>query len=200
MPPVLAAVQDRLETQLAPQRERNQRRSPAGRLLRRDLLRLNLPSCRSVAPKDPHQRVEVRCELVLAPQGGDDALLGAAALPVGLDQANVFVHDPGTTTRPDRTQKHILTSDDIAPVPYWSRKQRAKPESRLSLGISADPLPSPATTRSCGSTHHAKCQTWANLPSRAREPSHSIAPRIPVGFFTTRRSLLAYSPSTLDTS
>jgi hypothetical protein len=53
----------------------------------------------------------VRGEQVLAAEITDDALLGAAVLPVGLDEANVLVLDAFAACRFHGAEKHLSPHD-----------------------------------------------------------------------------------------
>ncbi len=75
-------------------------------------------SCTS--PQQAHEGIEARCEQVLAAEITDDALLGAAVLPVGLDEADVFVVNASAACGLHRAENH-LSPHDRPRVPRSSR-------------------------------------------------------------------------------
>ncbi len=98
-------IQDRVQTQLAPQLLGHEHRAPDRRLLRAHPLERH-PGRRRRSAQQTHQRFQVRGQKVFAAQIGDDPLLGMSVFPVGFDQAHVLIGGTPRAARFDGAKAH----------------------------------------------------------------------------------------------
>src|SRR3989304_256795 len=107
-PPAALAIENRVEAQLPPQRPRHQHRAPIPRARRLHLARPPRGAPDRLPTQQTDERIKVRGEEILAAEIAHDALLGAAVLPVGFDEADILVLDALAAGRLHGAQEHRL--------------------------------------------------------------------------------------------